>query len=268
MWRINREAVLLGVGPAALLLQIAHPLIAEGVAAHSDYRGDPFGRLRRTLRTTLEIVFGDGRTADAAVARLNGIHASVRGEVIDPAGIAATGALTYRALDPELLLWVQSTLIVLSVRAYERWVGPVRPPEREAFWQEARSVGPRIGIPLDASPPSWAALEAWFEARLEPGGPIRVTPTARALADTIVRPPLPLVPGALSELTTLPGMALLPARIRREYGIPWGTRREAVARALGLGVRAWTSVVPAAARAMPQARAAERRVRAARPGSP
>jgi len=51
MWRINREAVLLGAGPAALLLQVAHPLIALGVARHSDFRTDPFGRLRRTLAT-------------------------------------------------------------------------------------------------------------------------------------------------------------------------------------------------------------------------
>ena len=84
MWRINREAVLLGAGPAALLLQIAHPLVAEGVAAHSDYPADPFGRLRRTLRTTLAMVFGDGPEAERAVARLNRVHAGVRGEVDRP----------------------------------------------------------------------------------------------------------------------------------------------------------------------------------------
>src|SRR4249919_166286 len=94
MWRINREAVLLGAGPAALLLQISHPAVARGVAEHSNFESDPFGRLRRTLTTTMDLVFGDGRTADAAVKRLNQVHAGVRGE-------------GYRALDPELLLWVQ-----------------------------------------------------------------------------------------------------------------------------------------------------------------
>ena len=71
MWRINREAVLLGAGPASLLLQVAHPLIAAGVAQHSDFASDPFGRLRRTLATTLDLVFGDGPTAERAVRRLN-----------------------------------------------------------------------------------------------------------------------------------------------------------------------------------------------------
>ena len=84
MWRINREAVLLGAGPAATLLQVAHPLIAEGVAQHSDFQGDPFGRLRRTLATTMDLVFGDGATAERALRRLNSVHASVRGPVADP----------------------------------------------------------------------------------------------------------------------------------------------------------------------------------------
>ena len=112
MWLVNREAVLLASGPAALLLQVAHPLVAEGVAAHSDFEADPFGRLRRTLRTTLALVFGDGPAAERAVQRLSRVHASVRGGVHDPLARAASGASAYRALDPALLLWVQATLVV------------------------------------------------------------------------------------------------------------------------------------------------------------
>jgi uncharacterized protein (DUF2236 family) len=264
MWRINREAVLLGSGPAALLLQIAHPLVAEGVAAHSDFRADPFKRLRRTLRTTMDLVFGDGAAAEDAVRRLNGIHATVRGDVADPAARAATGASAYRAMAPELLLWVQATLIVTSVRAYERWVGHVTADERERFWQEARSVGTRMGIPLDVSPPDWPGLEAWFTTMLRPGGPITVTPTARQLAPDILRPPLPLVPPMLIDLAALPGLALLPARLREEFGVAWTPRHERSADWLRHAVRAWVRVVPSAWRAMPQARAAERRAAAIR----
>jgi uncharacterized protein (DUF2236 family) len=267
MWRINREAVLLGSGPAALLLQVAHPLVAEGVAAHSDFRSDPFRRLRRTLRTTMDLVFGDGAAAEGAIRRLNGIHATVRGEVADPAARAATGASAYRALAPELLLWVQATLIVTSVRAYERWVGPVTADERERFWQEARWVGTRMGIPLADSPPDWPSLETWFDAMLRPGGPISVTPTARELAPDILRPPLPVVPARLIDLAALPGLALLPPRLRDEYGIRWTDRHERLADALGRAVRAWVTVVPSGWRAMPQARAAERRVRSSSPAT-
>lgn len=267
MWRINREAVLLGAGPASLLLQVAHPLIAAGVAEHSDFRVDPFGRLRRTLATTLDIVFGDGATAERAVRRLNRVHSGVRG----PSGEEAahlTGMDRYRALDPDLLLWVQATLIVTSVEAYRRWVGQVTDLEAEAFWQEARRIGVRLGIPRRVSPPDWPALLAYWDRMLAPGGPIQVTAEARAMAPLLVRPPLPLAPGWAVDALALPGLALVPTRIRDAYAIPWGAGRERAARLVTIGVRAWTSVVPTSLRSMPQARVADRRARRMQDGCP
>lgn len=261
MWRINREAVLLGAGPAALLLQVAHPLIALGVARHSDFRSDPFGRLRRTLATTMDLVFGDGPTAEAAVRRLNGVHAGVRGPT-DGEAAQLTGARAYRALDPALLLWVQVTLIVTSVEAYRRWVGEVTDAEADAFWQEARAVGVRMGIPLRASPADWAALLDYWQRMLAPEGPVQVTAEARAMAPLLMRPPLPLAPGWAVDALALPGLALLPPHVRDAYGIPWSDRRERLAGLVATGVRAWTRCVPGSWRAMPQARAAERRTRA------
>jgi uncharacterized protein (DUF2236 family) len=196
------------------------------------------------------------------VRRLNGIHATVRGGVADPAARAATGASSYRALDPTLLLWVQATLIVTSVRAYDAWVGPLQASDREAFWQEARAVGVRMGIPLAASPLTWPALLAWFDEQIGAGGPIAVTDTARALAPDILRPPVRLLPPAAVELLVLPGLSLLPARIRDDFGIAWSTRRELLATSLGRAVRAWVRVTPPALRSMPQARQADRRARA------
>jgi len=140
-------------------------------------------------------------------------------------------------------------------------VGPLTAEDREVFWSEARAVGVRMGIPLTASPPDWTALEAYWDAMLAPNGPIQVTPTALALAPLILRPPLPLAPRPLVDLLALPGLALLPDRIREAYAIPWSPRRAATAAWLGRGVRAWTSVVPADWRSMPPARRAARRVR-------
>lgn len=262
MWRINREAVLLGAGPTALLLQLAHPLVAEGVAVHSDFEADPAGRLRRTLRTTLALVFGDGPAAEAAVRRLNGVHATVRGHSADPEARAL--AEDYRALDPALLLWVQATLIWTSVQAYERWVGPLTAEDRAAFWGEARLVGARLGIPLAQSPADWPAFEAYMDHMLGPGGPIRVTATGRRLGRLVVRSPLPFLPRPMASLMTLPAVALLPASIRAAYGLRWGPRRARLAHLLDQAVRGWVHLMPAAWRAMPQARAAD--ARAAREG--
>lgn len=257
MWRINREAVLLGAGPTALLLQIAHPLVAEGVARHSTFEADPFKRLHGTIVTTMDLVFGDGAAAERAVRKLNGIHGAIRGPVEDDD--ARRLAQSYRALDPELLLWVQATLIVTSIRAYRRWVAPLTRTELDRFWAEARSVGVRLGIPLSLSPADWPALTAYWRGMLAPDGPIHVTPTARRLAPLILRPPLPLVPGLGIDLLALPGLALLPKRLRQEFGIGWDSGRELLALALGAAVRGWTRVVPTSLRSMPQARAAFRR---------
>jgi uncharacterized protein (DUF2236 family) len=246
MWRINREAVLLGAGPAALLLQVAHPLVAEGVAHHSSFEQDPWRRLRGTIRTTMDLVFGDGAHAERAVKRLNSVHAGVRGE-------------GYRAMDPQLLLWVQATLILTSVEAYQRWVMPLGDGEKEQFWQEARAVGTRLGIPLSLSPADWLALEAYWRRMLADDGPIHVTPTARRLARLIVRPPFPFVPGPLVDLAALPGLALLPPRIRSEFDITWSEPKAALAGVLGAAVRLWTRIVPRGLRSMPQALAADRR---------
>src|SRR3712207_2866998 len=85
-WRINREGVLLLGGGRALILQVAHPLVAAGVAAYSNYREDPWGRLYRTLDITTRIVFGDTETAREASGRLERMHSRVRGETTEPGG--------------------------------------------------------------------------------------------------------------------------------------------------------------------------------------
>ena len=82
-WRVNREAVLLlASGPRALLLQLAHPLIAEGVEQHSDFRKDPWTRLERTIRSYLTIVYGSGSAARAEIRRLNTFHRGIVGPVM------------------------------------------------------------------------------------------------------------------------------------------------------------------------------------------
>jgi uncharacterized protein (DUF2236 family) len=203
------------------------------------------------------MVFGAGPAAEDAVRRLNHVHATVRGEAADPG--AREVAEHYRALDPDLLLWVQATLIWTSVQAYERWVGPLSALDREGFWAEARLVGARLGIPLDRSPADWPAFEAYWARMLGPSGPIRVTTTGRRLGRLVVRSPVPFLPAPLAALMTLPAIDLLPASVRAGYGLAWGPGRAGLAGLLHLLVRLWVHLVPRTWRAMPQARAAEAR---------
>ena len=79
-WRLDREAMLLlGAGPRALLLQIAHPAVAAGVAEHSNFREDPWRRLDGTIRSYLTIVYGSTPAARAEVRRLNELHRGISG---------------------------------------------------------------------------------------------------------------------------------------------------------------------------------------------
>ena len=71
---------------------------------------------------------------------------------------------------------------------------------------------------------------------------------------------LPLDPRAYGW-TLWPAIGLLPARVREDYGLRWGLREQLVARWLLAGWRAWNPLLPAWFRQMPQALAADRRVR-------
>src|SRR3954447_3992052 len=120
-WRVNREGVLLlASGPRALLLQLAHPLIAEGVNQHSDFRRDPWTRLERTLRSYLRIIYGSTTLARGEIRRLNTFHRSIVGPIDDPLNRARFGE-RYEARDPELSLWVHATLVESVATAFEAW---------------------------------------------------------------------------------------------------------------------------------------------------
>ena len=272
-WRLNREAaLLLAAGPRALLLQIAHPLVAEGVDQHSAFRSDPWGRLAATLRSYLTIVYGDRATARAEIDRLGRLHRTVVGPVRDPLAVATTVAERYAARDPALALWVHATLIDSTIVAYDAWIEPLSAVRRERFYAETRPIGRAFGIPDELLPVSYDAFADYVAAMLGAQGPVHPTPTARALAFAILHPPLsPLLPGALGQAagrlprsavtwTMWPSVALLPIGVRDEFGFAWDRPRRLAAAWLTAGIRAWRPLVPTSWREMPQARRADRRV--------
>ena len=138
--RINRENVLLLGGGRALLMQLAHPSVAAGVDDHSDFRTHPVRRLRRTIRMTMAIVFGDRDTAMAAARAVNRVHAHVRGD-------------DYQALDPGLLLWVHATLVDSALVTYSTFVQPLTDRERQLYHllaegQSNKEIAARLGLSL------------------------------------------------------------------------------------------------------------------------
>lgn len=255
-WTLDREAMLLlGAGPRALLLQIAHPAVAAGVSEHSDFRADPWRRLDGTLRSYLRLIYGTSAVARAEVRRLNALHRAVRGP-------------GYTARDPALSLWVHATLVDSTLVAYDAWLEPLARPRAERFYRETVPLGRAFGIPEAILPRDLAAFEGYVAGQLAAGGPVHAGPVARELAEAILHPPLPgvlgrvPVPTAWYDWALWPALGLLPAGLRGEYGFAWGERQRLVSRWLVTGWRLWRPWIPTAFRQMPQARAADRRMRA------
>lgn len=263
MWRVFREqAMTLFAGGRALLLQVAHPLVAAGVEQHSDYRHDPWGRLERTLDILLAIIFGDARAATAAAARLERRHAAVFGT--DGAG------RTYSALDPELLMWVHATLVETALVVYHEYIEPLTDDERERLYAESIVLAEAFGIPAALPPPDLSSFSAYFERMLDDA--LEATGTLHAVAQTVFAPPRPrtlaaylpapvwrvaLVPAG--EAIRLATIGLSPPQLRALLGVGFGPH-ERIALAVQKQVtRRVVSTLPAALRFSPYARAAEER---------
>ena len=73
MWKINREQVVLLGGASAAVLQVAHPQVAMGVAAHSKFRSDSTGRLRRTLDSVYTVAFGTAEEVERTIGSYRGV---------------------------------------------------------------------------------------------------------------------------------------------------------------------------------------------------
>lgn len=257
-WRVNREALVLAGGSCALLMQLAHPAVAAGVAEHSDFRSHPWDRLRRTLNASYAVIFGSTPRADRALRRINAIHGAVRGRVPE------TGD-AYDALDPSLLLWVHATLVDTALRVYDCFVQPLSAAEADAYHLEARIVAVRLGVPEEVLPATLEDLRAEME-RLIGSGEVRVTPTARLLAPAILRPNR--LPGLVWEGAHLVSLSVLHPEIRRGYRIRWPAARERGVRRLSTASRRLLPLVPPLLRYVPAARAAERRLSSAKADIP
>jgi len=237
-------------------MQVAHPAVAAGVAQHSDFRADPFRRLQRTLGASWSIVFGDLDRAERAIRRINAIHAVVQGVVPE------TGA-RYRALDPDLLLWVHATLVDTAIRVHDRFVAPLTVEEMDAYHREATRVAIRLGVPRTRVPDTLRELRSWMADQMS-SGVVRVGPTARELAPAILHPTR-FPPAWVWDAAHLASVSVLPAPLRHQYRIPWNARRAAGVERLATITRWAVPRLPAAIRYVPASRTAERR-REARPG--
>jgi uncharacterized protein (DUF2236 family) len=208
--RVHGDASMFVGGLRALLLQSLHPLAMAGVAGHSGYRGDPWGRLARTSYFLAATTFGPDVEARATIERIKDVHARVRGRMPD--------GRVYSAGDPHLLEWVHIAEIDSFLRAHQRHGSrPLDQAGRDGYVADTARIARELGV---VDPPrTEAALADRIEAfRPELEGSPEACSTARFL---LLNPPLALVARAPYALLAAAAVELLPRWARTPLRLPY-----------------------------------------------
>jgi uncharacterized protein (DUF2236 family) len=212
----------------AILMQLAHPLMAAGVARHSQFRGratEAVVRLYHTVAAMLSLVLGDDRTRRETIAHIRAIHRTVNGTLGRAAG-PFSAETRYSAEDPALLQWVHITLIESTAILYQRLVGPLGSADLDALCDESAATLLDLGGDPQTAPRTWRELCADID-RMAASGEIVVTAEGRAMANALLSPHAGLVPIPFVGWHRLIAIGLLPPFIRDAYGFEWDAKREA-----------------------------------------
>ena len=178
VWRVNRDRSFALAGMRSLMVQALHPLAMAGVAQHSTWRQDPFGRLAATNSYVLTTTYGDRASALAAAAWVRKVHVHVRG--VDP----ETG-LPYAAEDPALLLWVHAGMVDSIVTVAQRYGRRLDDADADLYVAEMVRFAEIVGVPAEDVPTTVASLREYIESvELR-----QATPAARDAISVVLDPP-------------------------------------------------------------------------------
>jgi uncharacterized protein (DUF2236 family) len=210
IWAVHADAAMFVAGIRALLLQSLHPLAMAGVAGHSGYEGDPWGRLQRTSTFLATTTFGTIEDAEAIIERIRDIHERVRGRAPD--------GRPYAASDPHLLRWVHVAEADSFLRAHQRYAATaLTPAEADQYVAQSCVVATRLGV-IDP-PTTVAGLDAAIESyrpELE-----ATTAARRAARFLLLHPPLPWAARPGYNALACAGVALLPLWARQLLALPY-----------------------------------------------
>ncbi len=252
-WRINGEmAMVLGWG-RAILMQIAHPAVGEGVAAHSHFAtsaGAKIQRFQQTLNRMLEMTFGTPQQAWQAGHKIDAIHGRVNGEV-------SPGHQPYSARQPELLKWVSATFTDSMLRVYDLFVEPLSLADKDLYVRQTSIAAPLLGAPLNYFPGSYAELQDYINGMLK-SGTLVVGPQTREVADYVITGlPIPAL-APLNWYGRLPVKGLLPVSLRELYGFKWSSLDASLLKSSAWTYRKIRPTLPLRLRRWPIAIEAER----------
>jgi uncharacterized protein (DUF2236 family) len=248
-WKFGSEAAVLLGGGRAVLMQIAHPLVAMGVSEHSTYMSDPYKRTMHTFMLGQLLTFGSTETARDAARTINRLHSHVFGKLNTSAGDFTLGT-AYKARDPELLLWVQATLVDTVLVMYRTLFGPLSPEEQDRYYQESKSSGRLLGLTMSDMPKTVVDLQRYVEEMVH-SNQLAATPQARELARQVLFPPAPTIFRPLMHLNAQLTCGLLPEPVREIYGMEWSKRQQRIFDRSMSGLRTILPRLPMSLRVLP-----------------
>jgi len=228
-WAVHggNHTVLAGV--RALLVQALHPGALAGVADHSRYREDPFGRLAGTIRWIYTVSHGDTAAAQHASAWVVRLHEKVRGTYVDGHGVERP----YSANDPDLARWVHLAFTDAFLTAHEQWGDPI-PGGADGYIAEWAIAAELMGV---ENPPRTAAqLRAEIDAVTD-AGELRGGHEVEEIVRFIRRAPLRRMLRPSYRIVFRAAVSTLEPRHRELLGLPQ-TRAERL-----VPLRAATGVV-------------------------
>lgn len=211
-WKLYREPCVIIGSSRALLLQIAHPAIADGVKQYSNFQKEMAKRAHRTFTTMSRIWFGDKTTAINSAKRLHNIHSMIRGtaawEIEDE-----TIYKPYCAADPDLLFWVLATLIDTTIVATEKVMGQLPLHEKKQFYEESKISAQLMGIPPEVYPPDLEGFYERYQSMID-SETLCVGTSGKEISAAIFKLPFPL-----KKLLKIMAGGLLPTNISKQFGL-------------------------------------------------
>ena len=254
-WRLNAERMVLLGWERAILLQLAHPLVAAGVFDHSGFRGTPYAaasRLFHTIHAMLALTFGDEPARERALEGIRTIHRRVNGELSESTGRYPPGT-RYSAEDPSLVLWVHATLLESVILVYERLIGPLTPAERDEYCVEAFPIAVALNAREEEVPRTWNDLRAYLD-RTYAAGTIAVGAQGRELAKAVLSPSGSWMVAPATWVNRMITVGMLPPQVRKQYGMTWTPRQERTLVRVVSALRLTRRVLPDAIALWPAAR--------------
>ena len=248
-WKIGQEFILLLGGARAVLMQLAHPLVAMGVSEHSSYMTKPFQRTLHTYYLGQMLTFGNTVTARQAAHTINQLHKHVHGSLPLDAG-AYTQDTAYSARDPKLLLWVHATLADTILRMYPLFVGPLTYDEQNQYYQESKMMGHLLGL-TNADMPSTVDDLYGYVHNMVYSNQLAATPQSRQIVRQVLYPPLPDVFRPLLHFNLHITAGLLPKPVREIYGLEWDMTRQKIFDIEAMGMRSIYPRLPDKLRVFP-----------------